>query len=358
MKRTVLIVVAILAILAGFALVFARPWMAQRAFDRALDQNMGVDKAALLGDGLHAYVCGSGSPMPDADRSGPCIAVLAGGQAFIFDAGSGSIRKLMRMGFPMEKLQAVFLTHLHSDHIDGLGEQMLQAWIAGSRGTPLPIYGPAGTEQVIAGFKQAYSTDETFRVRHHGEKIANPAGYGGAANIIALPDGTDSQVVFEKEGVRITVIRVNHAPVAPAFGYRIDYKGRSIALSGDTVYSPAFVTASKGADVMFHDAMNKDMVAAMGRKLAERGRANTAQIMTDIQGYHASPEDAARAANEAGVSTLVLYHMVPPVPARLIEPLFLGKAPGIFGGTLKLSEDGMIVSLPAGSKAVKFSSDL
>ena len=165
-------------------------------------------------------------------------------------------------------------------------------------------------------------------------------------------------MVFEEDGVRITVIRVNHAPVAPAFGYRIDYKGRSIALSGDTVYSPAFVTASKGADVMFHDAMNKDMVAAMGRKLAERGRANTAQIMRDIQGYHASPEDAARAAKEAGVATLVLYHMVPPVPARLIEPLFLGKAPCIFGGTLKLSEDGMIVSLPAGSRAVKFSSDL
>ena len=96
----------------------------------------------------------------------------------------------------------------------------------------------------------------------------------------------------------------------------------------------------------------------MGRTLAQRGRANTAQIMTDIQGYHASPEDAARAANEAGVSTLVLYHMVPPVPARLIEPLFLSKATAVFSGTLKLSEDGMIVSLPTGSKAVKFSSGL
>ena len=358
MKRKLAILAGVLLLGLGLLLVIGRPWLAQRAFDRALDQNIGIDKSLALGDGLHAYVCGSGSPMPDADRAGPCIAVLAGKQAFIFDAGSGSIRKLMRMGFPMEKMQAVFLTHLHSDHIDGLGELMLQAWIAGSRGTPLPIYGPAGTEQVIAGFKQAYATDETFRVRHHGEKIANPAGYGGAAQIIALPDGTDSQVAYYKDGVRITVIRVNHALVAPAFGYRIDYQGRSLALSGVTVYSPSFVTASKGADVMFHDAMNKDMVAAMGRTLAQRGRANTAQIMTDIQGYHASPEDAARAANEAGVSTLVLYHMVPPVPARLIEPLFLSKATAVFSGTLKLSEDGMIVSLPTGSKAVKFSSGL
>ena len=348
------------ALLLGLGLLIAlgRPWLAQRAFDRALDQNLGIDKSLALGDGINAYVCGSGSPMPDADRAGPCIAVLAGNQAFVFDAGSGSIRKLMRMGFPMDKIQAAFLTHLHSDHIDGLGELMLQAWIAGSRGTPLPVYGPAGTDQVIAGFRQAYTTDEGFRVRHHGEKIANPAGYGGAAQIIALPDGTDSQVVYEKDGVKVTVIRVNHAPVAPAFGYRIDYKGRAMTLSGDTVYAPSFVTASKGADLMFHDAMNKDMVAAMGKKLAERGHAQTAQIMTDIQGYHASPEDAARAAREAGVSTLVLYHIVPPVPAKLIEPLFLGKAPAMFGGTLKLSQDGMIISLPAGSKAVTFSSGL
>ena len=340
----------------GLLLSFGRPWLAQRAFDRALDQNIGIDKSLALGDGINAYVCGSGSPMPDADRAGPCIAVLAGNQAFVFDAGSGSIRKLMRMGFPMDKIQAAFLTHLHSDHIDGLGELMLQAWIAGSRSTPLPVYGPAGTDQVIAGFRQAYTTDAGFRVRHHGDKIANPAGYGGAAQIIELPDGVDSQVVYEKDGVRITVIRVNHAPVAPAFGYRIDYKGRAMTLSGDTVYAPSFVTASKGADLMFHDAMNKQMVAAMGGKLAERGRAQTAQIMTDIQGYHASPEDAARAAREAGVTTLVLYHMVPPVPAKMIEPLFLGKAPAMFGGTLKLAQDGMIVSLPAGSKAVKFGS--
>ncbi len=356
MKRRVGLGLFGLLLIAGLLLLFGRGWIAQRAFDRALDQNVGVDQAAKLGDGLHAYVCGSGSPMPDADRAGPCIAVLAGNQAFVFDAGSGSIRKLMRMGFPMDKLQGVYLTHLHSDHIDGLGELMLQAWIAGSRSAPIPINGPAGTDRVVAGFAQAYGTDESFRVAHHGTKIANPAGFGGTAQIITLPDGIDSQVVYDQAGVRITVIRVNHAPVTPAFGYRIDYKGRSVALSGDTVYSPSFVAASSGVDVMFHEALNKDMIAAMGAKLAARGHPNTAQIMRDIQGYHASPEDAARAAKEAGVQALVLYHLVPPVPSGLIGPLFMGKAPSIFGGTLKLAEDGMIVSLPAASHAVKFSS--
>ncbi|MFM5949092.1 MAG: MBL fold metallo-hydrolase, partial [Novosphingobium sp.] len=179
MKRKVVVGVAVAALLLGLAVLFGRTWLAQRAYDRALDQNVGIDKSLALGDGISAYVCGSGSPMPDADRAGPCIAVLAGNQAFVFDAGSGSIRKLMRMGFPMDKLQAVFLTHLHSDHIDGLGELLLQSWIAGSRGTPTPVFGPAGTDQVVAGFRQAYTTDEGFRVAHHGTKIANPAGFGG-----------------------------------------------------------------------------------------------------------------------------------------------------------------------------------
>ncbi|MFM5884462.1 MAG: MBL fold metallo-hydrolase [Novosphingobium sp.] len=356
MKRSWAIGLAVIALVAGTTLVFGRTWIAQRLFDRALETTVGVDQSAKLPDGLHAYVCGSGSPMPDATRAGPCIAVLAGQQAFVFDAGSGSIRKLGRMGFPMPKLQAAFLTHLHSDHIDGLGELMLQAWVAGGRTAPLPIYGPAGTERVVAGFDAAYAIDSGYRVAHHGPKVVNPAGFGGAASIIALPDASDSQVVYDKGGVRITVIRVNHAPIAPAFGYRIDYQGRAIAISGDTVYSPAFVSAAKGADLMFHEALNKAMVAALGKKLAERGQAGNAQIMHDIQNYHASPEDAARAAREAGAKALVLYHLVPAPPNKLIKPLFLGDAPRQFPGTLKLAQDGMIVSLPAGGKAIDFTS--
>lgn len=354
MRRTFAVVLGVLALTVGLGLLFGRGWIAQRAFDRALEQNVGVDPSARLPDGLHAYVCGSGSPMPDADRAGPCIAVLAGRQGFVFDAGAGSIRKLGRMGFPMDSLQGAFLTHLHSDHIDGLGELMLQAWIAGGRSTPLPISGPEGTEAVVSAFVAAYQTDKGFRIAHHGPQIARPGGFGAAGQTIALT--ADSQVVHDRDGVRITAFRVIHDPVKPAFGYRIDYKGRSIAISGDTVYTPALVAASRNVDLLFHEALNKKMVAALGAKLKQRGRADEAQIMGDIQGYHASPEDAARAAREAGAKALVLYHLVPAPPAKLIEPLFLGDAPKQFSGPLKLAQDGMIVSLPAGGKAIDFQS--
>lgn len=345
---------ATVVVIIGVLVLFGRDWLAERAFQRALDANVGIDQSAALPDGLHAYVCGSGSPMPDADRAGPCIAVLAGNQAFVFDAGSGAIRKLLRMGFPIDKLQAGFLTHLHSDHIDGLGELLLQAWVGGSRGAPLPVFGPAGTAQVLDGLMRAYEIDKGYRVAHHGPATARPSGFGGSAQVLALPDGTDSMTAYDRGGVRITVIRVDHKPVAPAFAYRIDYKGRSLAISGDTVFSPAFNTASKGVDVMFHEALNKDMVAALGAKLAERGRTDAAKIMADIPDYHASPADAARAAQAAGAKALVLYHLVPPVPVRLIERKFLGDAPDAFDGDLRLAHDGMMVSLPAGKKSIDY----
>lgn len=354
MRRKILIVLGVLALTAGIALLLGRGKLAEKAFDTALENNVGVDQSLALGDGLHAYVCGSGSPMPDSDRAGPCIAVLAGREGFVFDAGSGSIRKLQRMGFPIDRLQVAFLTHLHSDHIDGMGELLLQAWVGGGRGAPLPVHGPDGTDQVVAGLMQAYEIDKGFRIAHHGPAVARPGGFGGAARIIAIPAGETSMLVYDKDGIRITAFLVDHAPIAPGYGYRIDYRGRAIAISGDTVYSPNLVAASKGVDVLFHEALNKEMIGAIGAKLGERGRKDAAKIMSDIPGYHASPADAARSAREAGAKALVLYHLVPPVPAKAIEPLFLGGADKEYSGPLKLAHDGMLISLPAGSNEVKY----
>ncbi len=354
-KRKIGLGIIAMAAIGGLGLLAAQDQLAQRAFDAAIENNVGVDRTAALPDGIHVFVCGSGSPMPDADRAGPCLAVLAGRDGFIFDAGSGSIRKLGRMGFPMDWLQGAYLTHLHSDHIDGLGELLLQAWIAGSRSAPLPVSGPAGTDKVIAGLRQAYELDSGYRIAHHGAAVARPGGFGGAAQIINLPEGQPAQVVFDRDGVKITAIRVIHDPIKPAFGYRLDYKGRSVAISGDTVYAPDFVTASKGVDLMFHEALNPKMIGAMQAQLAKRGRADQAKIMGDIPGYHASPEDAARSAREAGAKALVLYHMVPAPPAKLIERLFVGDAAKQFEGDLKLAHDGMMISLPAGSPTVSYS---
>ena len=346
-NRKILLGVAGLVVLAGMATVAGQRQIGELLVERTIDRSVAAAQDAKFDDGIHVFLCGTGSPLPDADRAGPCIGVLAGNDAFVFDSGSGSTRKLLRMGFPADRMRAVFLTHLHSDHIDGLGELLLQAWMAGGRNQPLPVYGPQGTEQVVAGFDQAYAIDKGFRVAHHGPQVARPDGFGGKAMILPVP--LSSAPAWNEGGVSITVIKVNHAPVAPAFGYRIDYKGRSVSISGDTIYSQEFTDASRGVDVMFHEALNPKMVGQLGAALDRHGRKDAAKIMHDIPGYHASPEDAARSANGAQAKALVYYHLVPSIPPGFLEAAFIGDAPGIFGGDIRVGRDGLIVELPAGS---------
>ena len=351
--RRMVIALAGLAFVAFVGFNLFKTQIAMRAFDRAIDQNAGVDRSAALPDGLHVYMCGTGSPMPDPARAGPCIGVIAGEKVFVFDAGAGGPRNLGAMGFPTARLDRIYLTHLHSDHIDGLGELLLNAWIGGNRSTPTPITGPVGTQDVVEGFNTVYRIDSTYRVAHHGTGVANPDGFGGAATEIEVPAGPEGQLVVLDEGdLKITAIRVDHAPIEPAFGYRIDYKDRSISISGDTVYHAGFISASEGVDVMFHEALNREMVAKIGSKLAERGVANGAKIFADILDYHTSPEEAARAAQEAGAGQLVLYHIVPQLPVEMLEPVFLGDAKSEFDGPITVGQDGMIFSLPAGSEAI------
>ena len=352
MKWTVRLLIAA-AVIAGLALLgfnLFRGQIAQSAFERNVAERIGTDPTAGLEDGLHVYLCGTGSPMPDPTRAGPCIGVLAGERAFVVDAGSGSIRNLAQMGFPLGRTERVYLTHLHSDHIDGLGELLLQAWIGGNRAAPLPIAGPSGVAKVVAGFNQVYQIDSTYRVAHHGVEIANPQGFGGTPETIELPAGPGGrQVVLSEGDLTVTAFAVDHAPVEPAFGFRIDYKDRSVTISGDTVYHPNLVGVAEGTDLLLHEALDPEMVQTMADAAGANGAASLQKIFRDILDYHASPEDAARAAAEAEAGVLVLYHIVPPLPSPLLNSVFLGDSADAYAGEIIVGQDGMVFSLPAGS---------
>lgn len=330
-----------------------RTQIAQAAFERAVSQNVGRDAAAELPDGLHVFMCGAGSPMPDPQRAGPCVAILAGTRAFVIDAGSGGARNMTRMGFPVARLERVFLTHLHSDHMDGLGELFVQAWVTGARTAPLPVSGPPGVEEVVEGFNAAYRIDGTFRTAHHGPGIANPAGRGGIGEPVEIAAGPGGRaILIDEEGFKVTAFRVNHSPVEPSFGYRIDYKDRSIAVSGDTVYDANLTGAAAGVDVLFHEALNREMVAAMQAAAEANGQAFIAKVLADIPDYHATPADAAKAAAEADAGALVFYHPVPPLPARQLDGLFMSGAKSHYDGKMTVARDGRIYSLPARSDRV------
>lgn len=306
-----------------------------------------------LPDGLHVGLCGAGSPFPDEKRSGPCTLVVAGKRQFVFDAGSGASRNIGKMGFNQGQVDAIFLTHFHSDHIDGLGELMLQRWVSTSNKKPVPVYGPPGVEMVLAGFMQAYQQDQGYRVAHHGDATVSASGFGGVAMPFALAKEQHT-VVFKDDVLEIDAFEVDHSPIHPAVGYRIRYKDRTVVLSGDTVQSAVVQREAQDVDLLVHEALSVPLVLGLKRAAGEVGRANLHKIFDDILNYHATPEQAAETARDAKVGYLLLNHIVPTLPPLPgLEKAFLGEANAIFSGTIRVGTDGDFVSLPAGSKAIQ-----
>lgn len=335
-----------------------RERLAEATMRQAYKQILASDPLAQLPDGLHVGLCGSGAPMADPGRAGPCVVVLAGKDLFVVDSGSGSTRNLLIMNLPPPRLQAAFITHYHSDHIGDLGELMLQHWAGGAAKAPLPIYGPQGLDQVVQGFETAYTLDRGYRIAHHGESVVPPSGFGGAPHpFTADPNGPDV-LVLEKPGLKVWAFPVQHHPVEGAVGYRFDYKGRSVVISGDTGPSERLVRAAKGVDLLVHEGLAPNLVAVQREVAMEGGRSNYAHIFHDILSYHTAPEVAAREAKEAGAREVLFYHIIPPLPTRALEGPFLGRSRAIFGGPIKVGHDGDFASLPAGSKEIRWSNRL
>jgi ribonuclease Z len=348
--------VALLVLLLAVGVLFAlRGTLALRLMDRALARNMGADPIAELPDGLHVLLCGAGGPLPDPVRSGPCAAVIAGRTLLVVDAGTGGARNLQRIGFAPGRIEALFLTHFHSDHLDGLGEMALLRWTGGGRKTPLPVHGPTGVEEVVAGFTRAYQQDVAYRVAHHGPETVPPSGAGMTAVPFAPPAAGEAPVVFEAEGLRVTAFSVDHDPVKPAVGYRFEYGGRSLVLSGDTAKSANLEAQARGVDLLVHEALAPQLVARMNAAAQAAGRTNIAKITADIPDYHATPVEAAEIAKAVGAKHLLFYHVIPPLPLSGLDRVFLEGVSEAFAGGVTLGRDGTFVSLPKGGSSVEVS---
>jgi ribonuclease Z len=198
---------------------------------------------------------GTGSPPPKIAQFGPATAVEAGPITLLFDAGRGAIQRLNQVGIPFGTLDALFLTHLHSDHVVGLPDLWLTNWLftginaltdhAAPRPAPLRIYGPKGTAELASHLEQAFAFDVGMRI--------SDDGIGKEGGRMAVTEITREGVIFDEGGVRVTAFDVDHRPIVPAFGYRVDFNGRSVVLSGDTRFSENLIKHSQNVDLIVHE---------------------------------------------------------------------------------------------------------
>lgn len=350
-RHTVAIIALLAALLLALTVYSQRGPIMLEILPSALDKRLSAQPLAELPDGLHIILCGAGGPMPSINRSGPCVAVIAGQQLFIVDAGTNGARNLGRMGINQGDIEALFLTHYHSDHIDGLGEMAMLRWVTGNNSRPLPVYGPEGIIQVVAGFNQAYTQDAMHRTDHHGAAAVPPNGTGMNPISFDLPAPGESMSIYSNEHLQIDVISADHFPVTAAVAYKFTYKGRSLLISGDTVKSAAIEKHSAGIDLLIHEALSTKLVVLMAESAARRGNPLLEKIFNDVHDYHSTPVEAAEIARDADVGHLLYYHVVPPLIAPGMEAIWLEGVDQVFSD-VTVGEDGTSISLPANSTEI------
>jgi ribonuclease Z len=347
-KRLSVILVLLILILIAYS---QRGSIAERIMAMGIEAVISTDVIGELGDGLHVALCGAGGPLPDIKRSGACVAVIAGDKMFVVDAGTNGLRNLNRMRYNPGQISHVLLTHFHSDHIDGLGEMATIRWVGGNHTDKLPVIGPEGVDEVVAGFNQSYQQDSVYRNDHHGDAVAPLSGHGMIAQSFDLPQEGELTAVYEQDGLKIEMLAVDHEPVKPAVAYLFSYQGRTVLVSGDTAKSANLQQFAQGVDLLVHEALAPNLVNIMNAAAEKTGNASMAKITHDILDYHASPVEAAEIARDAEVGHLLYYHIVPPLILPGMEAAWLEGVDDVYTD-YTMGQDGTAFTLPPNSDEI------
>ncbi len=267
---------------------------------------------------MQVIILGSGGPLPDPERAGPSTLVRTTVGDLLFDCGRGVLMRAAAVGSAPGAFMAVFLTHLHSDHITDLNDIFTMRWVMSFAPNPLPVFGPGGTAALLRTTEAMLEPDIGYRLAHHCDLQWRPS------SVVAE---VDRGVIFDEKPVRVTAAPSDHAPVRPTVAFRVDEGNESVVIAGDTVPCPGLDELCSGADVLVHTVVRRDLIEQIGLPR-----------LTDILDYHSSVPDAAQTAARNGVRTLVLSHLVPP-PVAGTEQEWLDQASAHFDGEVVVASD-------------------
>lgn len=252
--------------------------------------------AATVQDSTRLVVLGTGTPNPDPDRSGPALAVVANGTAYLVDAGPGIVRRAAQAerngigALEASRLGIAFLTHLHSDHTVGLPDLIHTSWVL-ERARPFQLMGPRGTSAMARHLTAAW--EEDIRIRTEGPQPHTKEGWVIEARDVA------PGIVYRDSNVTVTAFEVPHTNWPQAFGYRFQTRDRVIVVSGDATPNDAVVAACNGCDLLVHEVYS-----------AEAFKTRPVEWQRYHAGSHTSTVELAALASRARPKLLVLYHQL------------------------------------------------
>jgi ribonuclease Z len=289
---------------------------------------MGGSVSHAQGD-FKVTLLGTASPQPRSDRFGPSTLVEAGDQKLLFDAGRGVPIRLRQIDVPLGKINVLFITHYHSDHTSGIPDVWLTGWLPSPyarRTTPFRVIGPVGAKALMSNLEKAYALD--IKIRLEDEKLPPE----GIATIVEEFD--KNGVVYEKNGVRVIAFEVEHGPaIKPAVGYRIEFKGRSVVISGDTRYDQNVIKYGTGTDVLVHE-----VASARPELLA------TSVPVQRIIAHHTTPREAGMVFSQTKPKMAVYTHIVLLFNEKYPEPTLeevIAETRQTYSGPLMVGEDLM-----------------
>ena len=282
---------------------------------------------------------GTGGPDPVPDRFSASTLIEAGNQKILIDAGRGVTIRLNQLRIPIGSIDAVFLTHYHSDHTIGIPDLWLTGWLPppfGQRKSPFHVIGPTGAADLMANLERAYAAD--IKMRMEDQKLTR------SGIDVNVEEFTKDGTVYDKDGLRVTAFAVDHGDaIKPAFGYRIDYAGRAVLVSGDTRFSENVVKYGTGTDLLVHE------VFAVKPELMK------STAIQAIAAHHVTPEEAGTVFTRAHPKLAAYTHLsvigTPTVPSVTTDDI-VAQTRATYDGPMVVGEDLMAFEIGANGVAV------